>query len=129
MNHPSSQIPIFLLLKTPDIINHFDRLFSELGRTVAIYENATEFLNNISSHLKAIIFIEDIIFQTEGTRLYETILERCPGSKIILVCRKNRRSLIREAMEKGSYGSIVEPYDHWEISTMVKHLLADLAEE
>lgn len=128
MNHSSPQIPIFLLLKTPDIIAHFDRLFSEIGKNVVIYEDATEFLNHISSCLKAIIFIEDIISQAEGIRLYEKILGKSPSSKIILVCRKNRRNLIRDAMEKGSYGSIVEPYDQWEITTMVKHLLADLAE-
>ncbi|MCX7822781.1 MAG: hypothetical protein N2260_04985 [Syntrophobacterales bacterium] len=123
-----TKIPIFLLFRTPEVLDYFRDLLRKINQSPISYENATELMDNISSHSKVIAFIEDIVSEEEGTGFYEMILEKCPGAKIILVCKKNRRRLIKDAMEKGGYGSVVEPYDPWEITTMVKHLLADLSE-
>lgn len=123
-----AQIPIFLLLRSPDVIDHFKKLFHKMNRNAFFYESAHELFERIVNHKKAIIFVEDIISQEEGFEFYRTILEKCPWAKIILVCKRDRRNLIKDVIEKGGYASILEPYDPWEVAIIVKHLLSDLAE-
>jgi len=122
-------IPIFLLMKTPDVINHFNTLFHKVSWNATLCKNPSMLFDRIKDIRRAIIFVEDVISQREGVHLYEEILERCPEAKIILVCKQSHRLLIKDMIEKGGYGSIVEPYDPWEITTMVRHLIADLAEK
>lgn len=123
-----AQIPIFLLLKSPSVVDHFKKLFHKMNRNAFFYKNTQELFERIVNHKKAIIFVEDVISQEEGFEFYRTILEKCPRAKIILVCKRDRRNLIKDVVEKGGYGSILEPYDPWEVAIIVKHLLSDLSE-
>jgi len=122
-------IPIFLLMKTPDVITHFNTLFHKVNWKTTLCKSPSKLFEHIKDTRRSIIFVEDVISQEEGVHLYNEILEKCPEAKIILVCKQAHRLLIKDMIEKGGYGSIVEPYDPWEIMTMVKHLLADLTEK
>jgi len=122
-------IPIFLLMKTPDVIIHFNTLFHKVNWKTTLCKSPSKLFEHIKDTRRSIIFVEDVISQEEGVHLYDEILEKCPEAKIILVCKQAHRLLIKDMIEKGGYGSIVEPYDPWEIMTMVKHLLADLTEK
>lgn len=122
------EVPIFLLLKTPEVIEHFNSLFHKLMWKFNLCADVPELLKKVSNFSRAIVFLEGVIPKQEGTNIYKEILDNCPGAKIVLVCNRNHRNLVKEMIEKGGYGSIIEPYDPWEITTMVKHLIADLSE-
>ncbi|MEJ5300038.1 MAG: hypothetical protein WHS38_03520 [Thermodesulforhabdaceae bacterium] len=129
MTKPSSQIPIFFLVKTPEVVTHFNALFHKVNWKVTFCDSPLDLFDHIKTVEKAIIFVEGAVSLEEGPALYDEILKRCPEAKIILVCSQAHRKLIKDMIEKGGYGSILEPYDPWEITTMVKHLMADLAEK
>lgn len=126
---PTEEIPIFLMLKTPKIVEHFNSLLRKMMWKVNVCVHTSELFDKISSVSKAIVFLEDAVSQEEGTNIYGEILHRCRNAKIVLVCKRNRRNLVKDMIEKGGYGSIIEPYDPWEVTTMVKHLITDLTEE
>lgn len=59
-------------------------------------------------------------------RIYSEIKAVCQACRFILLFDQTHRAMIKEAMDLGVYGCIMEPYPDWEILTMVKHVLADL---
>ncbi len=127
MSQETSQISILILLKDPEVKNHFIKLFKRLRCKFIVCKDSFCLLNHLEGKDRAIVFIESSIFKTEDMdNLYSVIFKKCPLSKIVLVCKQEDRTLIKSTIEKGGYASIVEPYDAWEITTILKHLMADL---
>ena len=71
----------------------------------------------------AIVLIDYEVVKTYGARIYSRINVACPRCSVILLCDQANRELIKEAMELGAYASILEPYEEWEVLTMVRNIL------
>jgi len=86
-------------------------------------------LNELSSALKdrhdAIVLLDNESVAIFGVGIFVKIKAAAPDSRIILLCEQTHRELVKEAMEYGSYGCILEPYAEWEVLTMVRHILSD----
>ncbi len=123
----SSRVPIFVFIPTRSVRKHFLGVLNEIGHNAVVIESAPSLLDQIAQVQRSVVFIEGVISRKEGRSLYNAILRRCPGAKIVLVCSRGDRGLIKDVIEQGGYGSVVEPYDAWEIGTMVKHLITDLS--
>jgi DNA-binding NtrC family response regulator len=86
----------------------------------------TELLKNSSD---AIVFIGSDAVMIYGAGVISKLKMACNGCRIILLCEKVYRTLIKDMMGVGVYGCIVEPYPEWEIQTMVKLILTDLQKD
>jgi DNA-binding NtrC family response regulator len=85
-----------------------------------------ELLSALKGAHDAIVFLDTEAVAIYGVGIYSKIKAAVPGSRIILLCDQSHRDLIKEAMEQGSYGCILEPYAEWEVLTIVRHILSDI---
>ncbi len=103
----------------------FDLLKANQYRPV-LMASQDELLQEIRDIPGGIVFLDSTVVKRVGSGIYSRIKVTCPACRVILLCDPEHRDLIREAMEMGVYGCILEPYAAWEILTMVKHLLSDM---
>jgi DNA-binding NtrC family response regulator len=85
-----------------------------------------ELLSALKGKRDAVVFLDHEAVAIYGAGIYPKIKAADPESRMILLCDQAHRDLIKEAMEHGSYGCILEPYSEWEILTIVRHILADV---
>ena len=70
-----------------------------------------------------IILIDSEAVLTYGAAVISKLKMSCTESRLILLCSRVHRSMVKHVMELGAYGCIIEPYPEWEFSTMVKSIL------
>lgn len=85
-----------------------------------------ELLNALKRGDDAIVFLDNEAVTIYGASIYSKINADVPDKRIILLCDQEHRDLIKEAMQHGSYGCILEPYAEWEVLTIVRHILSDI---
>lgn len=83
-----------------------------------------ELVKKIKKMRSAIIIMDNEVVNTYGTRIYSRINVACPGCNAILLCDQDHRGLIKQAMELGVYACILAPYEEWEVSTMIRNIIA-----
>ena len=71
----------------------------------------------------AIVFVDYEVVNTYGARMYSRINVACPSCDFILLCDQAHRTFIKEAMELGAYASILEPFEEWEVLTIIRNIL------
>lgn len=71
------------------------------------------------------VFVDSGAVCIYGARLYAKIKVACQRYRIILLCDLPHRDLIKEAVEFGVYGCILEPYAQWEVLSMVRPIRPD----
>ncbi len=74
--------------------------------------------------INSIILIDCLSVLTYGVTVISSLQSSCPDSKLVLLCRQDNRHLIGRVMELGAYGCILEPYEEWELLTMVRLILS-----
>ncbi len=123
----SFTIPIIAIIKSNHLKNHVKRVVQKADYKVLFLDRIDEIFWNILKNTSCIIiFVESYFLKSDGVFLYDEIFDHCPEAKVVLLCSEKDRELIKFAIEKGGYGSIIEPYDPWEIITIIKHLTSDL---
>lgn len=121
------KVPIVLVVQNKALRNHIETVLERAGYDVIFFNDLNEdFWDSIKSVTCLIVFIESSVLKSFGFLFYDEVFKNCPNAKVVLLCSENDRALIRHAIEKGGYGSIVEPYDSWEVTTIIKHLVSDL---
>lgn len=88
-----------------------------------IIANPSELLLELKERQNPIIFIDWEAETQYGPSIIMNIKAACKEGGIIFLYDREHRNLIREVMQLGVYGCILDPYNEWEILTMVKHLL------
>jgi DNA-binding NtrC family response regulator len=71
-----------------------------------------------------IVFVDDEAVKRYGARIYSRVSVASPACSVILLCDQANRELIKEAMDLGAYASILEPYEEWEVMTIISIILA-----
>lgn len=86
-------------------------------------------LERLAQVSRGVVILDSGAVHQHGPTIYGRLRAACKACRIILLCALDSRGLIREAMEGGVYGCVLEPYAPWEIQTMVRHIFADFDHE
>lgn len=120
---------IVVWISHPETRDHVLGVLARNEYRARAVESEADLLQELSPARRGIVFLDSGIIQHYGPTLYSRIRRACAGCRMILLCSRESRTLIREAMEAGVYGCVVEPYAPWEMETMVRHILADFPED
>jgi DNA-binding NtrC family response regulator len=115
---------VFVLVLDKKTAAHLCDLCRKNRYRPVVSDNPDELRENLRDHDSAIIFFDHETIDGYGPGIYSRVRVACPGAKVILLCDKAHRDLIREAMELGVYACILLPYRDWEVLTIVKNILA-----
>lgn len=122
MAEPEKPTPIRLLILNPQIRRHLREILERNGFQPIILSPLNPSGSLIDCE-QAVIFIDWEAEVQFGSAIIRKIKTACPSGGIIFLYDREHRSLIREVMDLGVYGCILDPYDEWEVLTMIKHLL------
>jgi DNA-binding NtrC family response regulator len=127
MTTQAENVLFFLLLFKDELRNGLFHLLSQNKYRPLIVAGLQELLEGLKAGNDAIVFLGSDAVKVFGSAVYAKAKRACPSSRIILMCEQLDRDLIREAMDHGVYGCILEPYHEWEVLSLVKPILADFA--
>lgn len=120
---------VFLWVSREEVRVHALEALAHVGAPTEGVASLTTLLERLGAVSRAIVILDSGAIHHHGPSIYGRIRAACKGCRLILLCAQSSRGLIREAMEAGVYGCVVEPYAPWEIQTMVRHILADFDHE
>ncbi len=123
MNFNRKQTAIFVLMAKEDVRNHILKLCEKNNYHPILATDLEELVRKTLRTSSAIVLLDYEVINTYGARTYSRINVACPDCNIILLCDQAHRKLIKEAMELGAYASILEPYEEWEVLTMIRNIL------
>ncbi len=106
-----------------DVRNHILKLCEKNNYHPILATDLEELVRKTLRTSSAIVLLDYEVINTYGARTYSRINVACPDCNIILLCDQAHRKLIKEAMELGAYASILEPYEEWEVLTMIRNIL------
>jgi len=124
LNGYTQQIPILVLIANEKIRRYVIGLCKRNNLRPLIGADLEELVKKIKKMRSAIIIMDNEVVNTYGTRIYSRINVACPGCNAILLCDQDHRGLIKQAMELGVYACILAPYEEWEVSTMIRNIIA-----
>lgn len=125
MNAKGEQTALFVLVSKAGIRNHLSDLFQRNDIPFIVETVPDEMFQFLKGRKEAIAFLDVETLRIYGASLYTKMKAACPACRIILLCDQANRDMIKQAIEQGAYGGILEPYAEWEVLTMVRHILAD----
>lgn len=120
---------VFLWVSREEVRVHALEALAHVGAPTEMVQSLSALLERLGMVSRAIVILDSGSIHHHGPTIYGRIRAACKGCRLILLCAQSSRGLIREAMEAGVYGCVVEPYAPWEIQTMVRHILADFDHE
>ena len=123
LSSPERQPDVFLLVANDEVRNYIMELCEKNNYRSLINADLEELTERTKRMRSAIVLIDYEVVKTYGARIYSRINVACPKCSVILLCNQANRELIKEAMELGAYASILEPYEEWEVLTMVRNIL------
>jgi FixJ family two-component response regulator len=100
-------------------------LLRKNGFVPIVMSDADESIETLKGKSDGVLFLDWEAVRIFGVGIYTKVRVACQGFRVVLLCDQAHRDLIKEAMELGAYGCILEPYPEWEVLTMVKHILSD----
>jgi len=127
MTTQAENVLFFLLLFKDELRNSLCHLLSQNRFNPKIVAGLQELLEGLKAGDEAIVFLGSDAVKIFGSAVYSKIRRACLSSRIILMCEQLDRDLIKEAMDHGVYGCILEPYHEWEVLSLVRPILADFA--
>jgi FixJ family two-component response regulator len=125
MGSRSGNAAVNLLILNENIRDHLFDILRANRYQPQVRSGLAELLDALQGSCNPVVFLDAEAVVTYGVSIYSKIRCAAHGDRIILLCDRAHRHLIRVAMEHGSYGSIVEPYAEWELLMIVKYILSD----
>ncbi|MDY0040124.1 MAG: response regulator [Desulforhabdus sp.] len=125
MASPSGYIVFFLLVSDEKIRDYLFDLLRRNRYQPEMAASLEDLLGALKGRDDAIVLLDTQSAAIYGVSVFSKIQAAVPGKRVILLCDQAHRHLIKEAMQHGSYGCILEPYAEWELLTIVRHILAD----
>ena len=120
---------VFLWVSREEIRAHALEALSHVGAPTESVESFSALVDRLAETSRGIVILDSGAVHQHGPTIYGCLRAACKTCRVILLCALDSRGLIREAMEAGVYGCVVEPYAPWEIQTMVRHIVADFDHE
>lgn len=126
MDVQSEHITIFLLVSDQQIRGHLQELLKKNEYKPVVVTGLDRLLKRLKATPEAIVFLDGESVSIYGPGIYAKIKARAQRERIVLLCNEPHRGFVKEAMELGAYGCILEPFAEWEVLTIVKHILSDI---
>ncbi|ROQ93420.1 response regulator [Desulfosoma caldarium] len=120
---------VYLWVSRGEVRAHVLETLAHAGAPTESVESFSALMERLAEVDHAIVILDSEAIHRHGPTIYGRLRAACKTCRVILLCAQDSRGLIREAMEAGVYGCVVEPYAPWEIQTMVRHILADFDHE
>ncbi len=124
MTTPAKSTSISLLVLNEAIRKHVLEILERNHFTPVVISNPGELVVELREHPTPVIFIDWEAETQYGPAIIMNIKAALKEGGIIFLYDREHRNLIQEVMQLGVYGCVLDPYDEWEILTMVKHLLS-----
>jgi len=124
VNGYTKQIPILVLITNEKIRSYIIEICRRNNLHPLISVGLEELVKKIKKMHSAIVMIDYEVVTSYGARIYSIIKVACPGCKCIMLCDQDHRDFIKEAVEHGVYACILEPYEEWEVLTMIRSIIA-----
>ena len=124
MNGYTHQIPIHVLIANDKIRSYVKGLCKRNNFHALIDADLEELVNKIKKKSSAIVVMDYQVVNNYGSRIYSRINVACPGCNAILLCDRDHRDIIKQAVELGVYACILAPYEEWEVLTMIRNIIA-----
>ena len=124
MNGHTKQIPILVLIANKKIRSYVTGLCKKNNLQPLIGADFEDLITRIKKLRSAIVIMDFEVVKTYGVRIYSRINVACPGCNAILLCDREHRGLIPQAVELGVYACILAPYEEWELLTMIRNIIA-----
>jgi DNA-binding NtrC family response regulator len=126
MPYEGRNIPFDLLLANEQTRCYLFDLLRRNGYEPRLRIGLDDLLSAIKGRRATVVFLDSETITIYGVGIFQKIKAAAPSNRMILLCDQAHRRLIKEAMDCGSYGCILEPYAEWEILTLVRHSLSDM---
>jgi len=126
MNSESDHPLVLLLVCNKETREYLSDLLRRNSYSPQAFSVPADLLNHLRAGTDVIVFVDGQAVSNCGAGIFSKIRESCSGCKVIFLCDRAHRELIKEAMGLGAYGCVLEPYEEWEVLTMVRHVLSDL---
>jgi DNA-binding NarL/FixJ family response regulator len=117
-------MPIFVLIGNETLKNYIIDLCKRNNFRPLTGADLEELVKNIKKKSGAVVVIDYEIVNAYGARIYSRINVACPGCNLLLLCDQDHRDLIKEAVAHDVYACILPPYEEWEVSTMIRNIIA-----
>ena len=124
VNGNTHQIPIHVLITNGEIRSYILGLCKRNNFHAIIDADLEELVNKIKKKSSAIVVMDYQVVNNYGSRIYSRINVACPGCNAILLCDRDHRDIIKQAVELGVYACILAPYEEWEVLTMIRNIIA-----
>lgn len=120
---------VFLWVSREEVRAHALEALAHVGAPTESVDSLSALMEGLADVGRGIVILDSEAVHRHGPTIYGRLRAACKTCRLILLCAQDSRGLIREAMEAGVYGCVVEPYAPWEMQTMVRHILADFDHE
>jgi len=112
------------LIANEKIRNYVSGLCKRNNFHPLIVADLEELIKKIKTKHSGIVIMDYEVVKSYGARIYSRINVAIPGCNAILLCDKDHRDFIKEAVEHGVYACILSPYEEWEVVTMIRNIIA-----
>jgi DNA-binding NtrC family response regulator len=118
---------ILLLVFNSQTRDYLSGLLTESEYCPVLMKDSEELLRSLKEKEFNLIFIDCFAVTNYGTRILSRIKVACQNCRIIILCNKDHlqdrahRELIKEVMSIGVYACILEPYEDWEVLSLLSY--------
>ena len=124
MNTNNKQTAILVFVGNEEVRNNILELCKKNNYYPIIATDPEQLIKKIRVMSRAIVFMDHEVVNNYGARIYSRINVACSGCDVLFLCDQAHRDLIKEAMELSVYACILEPFEEWEVLTMIRNILA-----
>ena len=120
----SQDVRFSVLVLNDEVRSHIFDLLRKNEHFIFATVSLDELINPPKREANSIILIDWEVVLAYGITVISKVKTSCPDCKLIMLCSRAHRDLIKRVMELGAYGCIIEPYREWEFSTIVRLILS-----
>jgi DNA-binding NtrC family response regulator len=118
-------ITVCLLVSREETRAYVYDLLNRNGHRPVTLANFDELWEEVKVKGDVMVFLDGDAIIVFGTGMVPKIKAANPCARIILLYDSYQKDLVKQAMDFGAHGCILEPYADWEILAMVRHIRLD----
>jgi DNA-binding NtrC family response regulator len=125
MTAQDEQFTLCMLISREETRAYVYDLLNRNGHHPVTLTNLDELSEEVKVKGDVMVFLDGDAIMVFGTGMVPKIKAANPSARIILLCDSFQTDLLKQALDFGAHGCILEPYADWEILAMVKHIRLD----
>lgn len=121
-----NNISIMIIDDEPIVGKRLKRLFEKDGYAVEIFTRGSLALDELEQRKFDIIITDLKMGKVDGMQILDTVREKYPDTKIIIISGLSKNELVLDALKKGAFSFIVKPFKFNELKEVVIRALREL---